>query len=51
MSKQIVAPIIAAVVSCIMLIGTLAAQHFGRRATGKDTERALKNSAVNSAER
>jgi uncharacterized protein YjbI with pentapeptide repeats len=41
MSPQVVAAIIAASVSFLTLIGTLAAQYFGRRATSRDTERAL----------
>ena len=41
MSSQVVAAIIAASVSVLTLIGTLAAQFFGRRATSRDTERAL----------
>jgi uncharacterized protein YjbI with pentapeptide repeats len=41
MSPQIIAAIIAAAVSFITLIGSLAAQYFGRRATSRDTERAL----------
>ena len=38
---MVVAAVIAASVSVLTLIGTLAAQYFGRRATGRDTERAL----------
>jgi hypothetical protein len=41
MSAQVVAAIIAASVSVLTLIGTLAAQYFGRRATSRDTERTL----------
>ena len=42
MSPQVVAAIIAASVSVLTLIGTLAAQYFGRRATSRDTQEALK---------
>jgi uncharacterized protein YjbI with pentapeptide repeats len=41
MSPQVVAAIIAASVSVLTLIGTLAAQYFGRRATSRDTEKTL----------
>jgi uncharacterized protein YjbI with pentapeptide repeats len=41
MSPQVVAAIIAASVSFITLIGTVAVQYFGRRATSKDTRKAL----------
>jgi hypothetical protein len=41
MSPQVAAAIIAASVSFLTLIGTLAAQYFGRRATSRDTQRAL----------
>jgi uncharacterized protein YjbI with pentapeptide repeats len=41
MSPQVAAAIIAASVSVLTLIGTLAAQYFGRRATSRDTQRAL----------
>src|SRR5215469_12896686 len=41
MSSQVVAAIIAASVSVLTLIGTLAAQYFGRRATSRDTQKAL----------
>jgi uncharacterized protein YjbI with pentapeptide repeats len=41
MSPQVVAAIIAASVSFLTLIGTLAAQYFGRRATSRDTEKTL----------
>src|SRR6266436_6689369 len=41
MTPQIVAAIIAASVSFLTLIGTLAAQYYGRRATSRDTERTL----------
>jgi hypothetical protein len=41
MNAQVVAAIIAASVSVLTLIGTLAAQYFGRRATSRDTERTL----------
>jgi hypothetical protein len=37
MSPQVAAAIIAASVSFLTLIGTLAAQYLGRRATGRDT--------------
>jgi hypothetical protein len=37
MSPQVVAAVIAASVSFLTLIGTLAAQYFGRRATSRDT--------------
>jgi hypothetical protein len=36
------AAIIAAIVSVLSLIGTLAAQFFGRRATSRDTQENLK---------
>jgi hypothetical protein len=41
MSPEVIAAIIAASVSFLTLIGTLAAQYFGRRATGRDTEKTL----------
>jgi uncharacterized protein YjbI with pentapeptide repeats len=41
MNAQVVAAIIAASVSVLTLIGTLAAQYLGRRATSRDTERTL----------
>jgi uncharacterized protein YjbI with pentapeptide repeats len=41
MNPQVVAAIIAASVSFLTLIGTLAAQYFGRRATSRDTQKAL----------
>jgi Pentapeptide repeats (9 copies) len=41
MDPQVVAAIIAASVSVLTLIGTLAAQYFGRRATSRDTEKTL----------
>jgi uncharacterized protein YjbI with pentapeptide repeats len=41
MSSQVVAAIIAASVSFLTLIGTLVAQYVGRRATSRDTEKAL----------
>jgi uncharacterized protein YjbI with pentapeptide repeats len=41
MSPSVVAASIAASVSVLTLIGTLAAQYFGRRATSKDTEKTL----------
>ncbi len=41
MSPQVVAAIIAASLSFLTLIGTLAAQYFGRRATSRDTEKTL----------
>ena len=41
MSPQVTAAIIAASVSFLTLIGTLAAQYFGRRATSRDTQKAL----------
>ena len=41
MSPQVVAAITAASVGVLTLIGTLAAQYFGRRATSRDTQRAL----------
>jgi hypothetical protein len=41
MSPEVTAAIIAASVSFLTLIGTLAAQYFGRRATGRDTEKTL----------
>ncbi len=42
MNPQVVAAIIAASVSALTLIGTLAAQYFGRRATSRDTEKTLR---------
>lgn len=41
MSPSVIAAFIAASVSVLTLIGTLAAQYFGRRATSKDTEKTL----------
>src|SRR5215468_9609334 len=41
MKPEVVAAIIAAGVSLLTLIGTLAAQYFGRRATSRDTQQAL----------
>jgi len=41
MNPQVVAAFIAASVSVLTLIGTLAAQYFGRRATSRDTEKTL----------
>ena len=41
MGPQVAAAIIAASVSFLTLIGTLAAQYFGHRATSRDTEKAL----------
>ena len=41
MSPQVTAAIIAASVSFLTLIGTLAAQYFGRRATKRDTNEAF----------
>jgi hypothetical protein len=41
MSPQVTAAIIAASVSFLTLIGTLAAQYFGRRATSRDTKETL----------
>ena len=41
MSPEITAAVIAASVSFLTLIGTLAAQYFGRRATSQDTQKAL----------
>jgi hypothetical protein len=42
MSPEVIAAIIAASVSVLTLIGTLAAQYLGRRAISKDTEKTLK---------
>jgi hypothetical protein len=42
MSPEVIAAIIAASVSFLTLIGTLAAQYFGRRATSRDTQKAFK---------
>jgi hypothetical protein len=42
MNPQVVAAIIAAGVSGLTLVGTLAAQYLGRRATSRDTEKTLK---------
>ncbi len=39
MSSEVTAAIIAASVSVLTLIGTLAAQYFGRRATSRDTQK------------
>ena len=41
MNPQVVAAIIAASISFLTLIGTLAAQYFGRRATSKQLDRTL----------
>ncbi len=41
MNPEVIAAIIAASVSTLTLIGTLAAQYFGRRATSRDTQEAL----------
>jgi hypothetical protein len=41
MSPEVIAAIIAASVSVLTLIGTVAAQYFGRRGTSRDTHRAL----------
>jgi Pentapeptide repeats (9 copies) len=41
MNPEVIAAIIAASVSVLTLIGTLAAQYFGRRATSRDTQQAL----------
>jgi uncharacterized protein YjbI with pentapeptide repeats len=41
MSPTVTAAIIAASVGVLTLIGTLAAQYFGRRATSRDTQKAL----------
>src|SRR6266516_1512856 len=41
MSPEITASVIAASVSVLTLIGTLAAQYLGRRATSRDTQEAL----------
>src|SRR5215470_5330798 len=41
MSPQVTAAIIAASVGVLTLIGTLAAQYLGRRATSRDTQQAL----------
>jgi len=41
MSPQVTAAIIAASVSFLTLIGTLASQYFGRRATSRDTQEAF----------
>jgi len=41
MSPEVTAAIIAASVSFLTLIGTLAAQYLGRRATSRDTEKTL----------
>src|ERR1035437_10204523 len=41
MSPEVTAAVIAASVSFLTLIGTLAAQYFGRRATSRDTAKTL----------
>ena len=41
MNSQVVAAFIAASVSVLTLIGTLAAQYFGHRATSRETEKTL----------
>src|SRR5580658_2393398 len=41
MSPEVTAAVIAASVSVLTLIGTLAAQYFGRRATSRDTQKTL----------
>jgi hypothetical protein len=42
MSPEVVAAVIAASASILTLIGTLAAQYLGRRATSRDTDKTLK---------
>jgi hypothetical protein len=42
MSSEVTAAIIAASASVLTLIGTLAAQYFGRRATSRDTNETLR---------
>ena len=51
MSPQVAAAIIAASVSFLTLIGTLAAQYFGRRATSRDTQKDSKSSVSSWTER
>jgi hypothetical protein len=46
MNPQIDAAVIAASVSVLTLIGTIAAQHFGRRATSWDTHKALEEQGI-----
>ena len=41
MSPEVIAAIIAAGVGVLTVIGTVAAQYFGRRATSRDTQKAL----------
>ena len=41
MNTQVVAAVIAASISFLTLVGTLAAQYFGRRATSKQLDRTL----------
>jgi len=46
MNPQVVAAIIAASISFLTLVGTLAAQYFGRRATSKQLDRTLAEQRV-----
>ena len=46
MSPEVVAAVIAASASVLTLVGTLAAQYFGRRATSRDTEKTLKEQST-----
>jgi uncharacterized protein YjbI with pentapeptide repeats len=46
MSPEVTAAIIAASVGVLTLIGTLAAQYFGRRATSRDTQKTLDRTFV-----
>ena len=49
MSPEVTAAVIAASISFLTLIGTLAAQYFGRRATrARDTKRGIWKSSVSS---
>jgi hypothetical protein len=48
MSPEVTAAIIGASVSVVTLIGTLAARYFGRRATSRDTQEALKGQGMQS---
>jgi hypothetical protein len=46
MNPQVVAAVIAASISFLTLVGTLAAQYFGRRATSKQLDRTLAEQRV-----
>lgn len=50
MSPEVTAAIIAGGVSIVTLVSTLAAQHFGRRATNRDTEKTLERTLAEQRE-